>query len=146
MKKLIAAALMLLMVSACGTTPTGPAEDLWDREEKEDKINIGKIFGGDKKKKATEKENQELRARVERLERQQGVPSSAPSVPASSSSDITAPPALGTNTGRVYQPSGPQDSVSYQEWLRAKQNNSSDYKEFKEYQEWLEYQKLKDKR
>jgi hypothetical protein len=143
MKNILLFTLLISMLSACAAT--GPAEDQWDREEKEDKISIGSIFGKSKKSAPTQAENEALRARIERLERQQGLPAGDVSADPKSSSDITAPPPLGTNTGG-YQPSSPQDSVSYQEWLRAKQSNSDDYKAFKEYQEWLEFQKMKQKR
>jgi len=33
------------------------------------------------------------------------------------------------------------NSVSYQEWLNAKNGNSDEYQKFKEYQEWLEFQR-----
>lgn len=142
MKNSLIIVLISLMLSACAST--GPAEDLWDREEKEDKIDLGSIFKGKAKKgqQATQQENEALRARIERLERQQGLPASAATSPGG---DITAPPALGSSVGGAYQPANPQGSVSYQEWLRAKQSNSDQYKDFKEYQEWLEFQKINQK-
>jgi len=146
MKKIISTFLLSLTLSACSMTPTGPAEDKWDEEEKADRVKIGSLLGG---KKSEDRENAELKARLEKLERQQNTGSAAPTYTDTGnkqgSNDITAPP--------VYrnQPSTPsvdpawQSSASYAEWKRARENKSGDYKEFKEYQEWVEFQKMKKK-
>lgn len=133
--------LSLLLVLFAGCTATGPAEDKWDREENEDKIavkGVGKIFG---KNDEVEAENEELKNRIERLEKAQGIPpenkTTAPS------GDITAPPAI-TSQATQQSEINPGDTVSYQEWLRARQQNNDEYKEFQEYKEWLEFKKQKE--
>jgi len=145
MKKITLAFLLSLILSACSMTPTGPAEDKWDQEEKEDKISFDSLLGS---KEAESKENAELKARLERLERQQNAGTTAAAAsyaPKPSSSDITAPPAYSNQSTILAVDPAWQNSTSYAEWKRARQNKSGDYKEFKEYQEWLEFQKMKKK-
>ena len=178
MKKYLLLTLSLLLLIVGGCKATGPAQDKWDEEEAEDKIDLGAIFKrGDKK---TEKENEALKQRIEALERAQSSQESAPAapvqepsapvqepsapvqepsapvqepsapakqptapVPASEqtpASDITAPPSIGAQTRS--EPQLPDNgSISYQQWLRAKQSNTEEYQDFKEYQEWLEFKK-----
>lgn len=132
MKKLLALACVV-MLSGCAIT--GPAEDQWDREEKEDRINLSGIFGGSKSAstKKAEQENEELRRRIERLERgASSAPADANNAPANSAASVQQG---GATSG---------SSVSFKEWSNARQKGSSDYDEFQEYQKWLEFKKFKE--
>ncbi len=146
--------LILGIISACANVKKEPADDGYDTKvtnggdgwgttppKVEDQFlnkQISKALGG---KKKPSKEDEEIKARLERLENQQnGNVQIQPAV--TNSSDITAPPIGSTRTSPSAGASW-QNSASYQEWKRAKEGGSSDYQEFKEYKEWLEFKKLK---
>jgi len=125
MKKLLVL-LPLMLMTACAVT--GPAEDKWDEEEKEPKINLDGILGKSsaKKEARTKAENDALRARIERLEndRQAG--------------------ATGNTSAGTSNSGSSNGSVSFREWSSAREKGSSEYDEFKEYQKWLEFKKYKE--
>lgn len=126
-----------LLVSGCAAT--GEAEDQWDLEEKEERISLDKILGKSKK----QKESEELKARIERLEQGNNTtvdPSvnQLPTTTSRSSGGIT-PPSMNRSSSKPS--TNPANSVSYQEWLNAKNGNSTEYKDFKEYQDWLEFKR-----
>ncbi len=154
-------ALALILISGCSNIKTEPADDGYDTLP----ANGGQGYGtkppepgtgwldtqiaaalGNNKK--SEKENEELRKRLERLENaQQGQPqtNNVPNTYQRNPNDITSPPVGGSslapsNVGGVNW----QNSASYQEWKRAKEGGTSDYKEFQEYKDWLEFQKIKE--
>lgn len=160
-KKTIQYTVLLLIisaVSACANIKTEPSDDGFESRQRNggegygEKIanvndrfinrQISKVIGGQKKKKTN---NDELKARLERLERQQAQGGQTQALPAptiTSSSDITAPPIGSTRTSPNIGGASWQNSASYQDWKRAKDGGSSDYKEFQEYKEWLEFKKL----
>ncbi len=147
--------LMLGVISACANVKKEPADDGYESrqsyggdgwgektQKEEDRFlnkQISKVLGG---KKRSSKKDDEIRARLERLENQQN--GNVQVQPATTnSSDITAPPIGSTRTSPNVGSSW-QNSASYQEWKRAKEGGSSDYQEFQEYKEWLEFKKLKE--
>lgn len=141
--KFIVPIVIFFSLTACSLKATGPAEDPFDLEDKEPKLDLGSI---NILKSKTKKENEELRKRLERLENAQrtGV---TPTYQANSSSDITSPPIGGGNRTPTLQAPraaiNPNDTASFEEWKLARSKGSDNYKEFKEYQEWLEFKKLK---
>ncbi len=151
MLRVLITILIFISLSACRAT--GEAEDQFDREDKDDPSldlgNIG-IF-----KSRTRKENEELRARLERLENAQRTGNAPVYQPTNTTNirnkgDLTVPPSVGggpvVNAPVVnQQPSiaiSSQDTANFEEWKRARASSSNDYQEFKEYQEWLEFKKL----
>ena len=123
MKKLLFI-LPLLLMTACAST--GPAEDQFDEEEKEAKINLDGILGKTAAKKKREKakaESDALRARIERLESGQSG---------------------GQQVGNANSRGSSNGSVSFREWSNASEKGSSEYDEFKEYQKWLEFKRFKE--
>ena len=147
MKKVLLGFGFLLCVFLSGCAITGEAEDKWDEEEKQPKISLNDILGKSKQKK----ENEELKARIERLERGTGATPSA--VVTNDSSINNVPPTTIGNAGGITPPSmnrssastSSNGSVSFKEWQAAKNSNSDEYKQFKEYQEWLEFQRIQKK-
>ena len=144
--RLFISILIFISLSACKVT--GEAEDQFDEEDKEPKIGLGNI--GIFKSK-TKKENEELRARLERLEQAQQTGQTPVYQPAGRPGDITAPPVGGGNRAPLPLPQqrptiSPEDAANFEEWKRARARGSSDYKDFKEYQEWLEFKKLQEQK
>ena len=154
-------ALTFALISGCSNIKTEPADDGYDTLPS----NGGQGYGSKQPEpgsgwldtqiaaalgdsKDSKKENEELRKRLERLENAQGqapATNNAPTTYQRNPNDITSPPVGGSsqaqsNVGGVNW----QNSASYQEWKRAKEGGSSDYKEFQEYKEWLEFQKIKE--
>jgi len=143
MKKIFLISAISLLVSAC--TATGPAESKGDEYDKLPKVKLsGGIFGSNNKTNSATED--ELRARLEKLEKQQGTQGVPVSQAQKGNSDITAPPVSGAYSSSSNVDPQWQNSASYADWQRARKSNSSDYKEFKEYKEWLEFQKMKNKK
>ena len=145
LKTIFTAALLLSLV-ACKIT--GEAEDEFDREDQEPKIGLGNISI---LKSKSRKENEELRARLERLESAQRTGNAPVYQPTTNTGDITAPPIGGNAPVAVPAPQtgvniSSQDAANFEEWKRARASSSNDYKEFQEYQEWLEFKKLKEQK
>ena len=146
----------LSIISACSNIKTEPADDGynsrprnggdgWGEKTQDDKdrfLNrqIAKIL----KKGNSKKTDKDIKARLERLERQQSQGSTQVQPAITNSSDITAPPIGATRRSPNTNSTNWQNSTSYQEWKLAKEGGSSDYKEFQEYKEWLEFKKLKE--
>ena len=144
---------MLGVISACSTTNVEPADDgYYTRQSnggegwgtKQPDLSKGwlnrqidKAIGKGGSTTKTSKENEELRARLERLENQQA------GIVTSPSGDITAPPSGAYRAPSNVGGSNWQNSKSYQEWKQAREGGSAEYKEFQEYRDWLEFKKNK---
>ena len=167
--KIIFLGIFLFSVTACKATG-GPESD-FDREDQEPSLNVAKRVGNLFTAKAR-KENQELRARLERLEnaeKEANVPVNQPansdalkSQTRKENDELRARLERlenAQNQGNVpasqpapiRRPASANSGVSisqngatdFQEWKRARSSSSNDYEEFKEYKEWLEFKKLK---
>ncbi len=140
MKRLLLVLLPLFLVTACASSGT-PVEEPSSHHPRKDKLtsvyklNVGSIFGGSSKKEKNEveelkAENDELRAEIEKLKENN----------TSGTAAVAATPA---NNATLNSGSTDSNSVSYREWLNAREQGSTEYQEFTEYQQWLEFEKQK---
>lgn len=143
MKKLLVL-LPLFLFTACASNGTTVEPHELPRKDKVTGVfnfGLGSVFEGSAKKRAEKdaklkQQNDELRARIERLENNSQDNSNQTN---SSSSNSTVNKAGGN---RTTNPSN--DAVSFREWSNARQKGSNEYDEFKEYQKWLEFKKYKE--
>lgn len=95
----------VFLISACAVT--GPAEDQWDQEEKQDKLDLRKVikdFSGKEEPKQPDVVNPVVTEK------------SAPA---------------GNSDAADYQ-----EFLQYQEWKQNRDGKTDSYQEFKEYQAW----------
>ena len=160
--KIIITGIFLFSVAACKVT--GEAKDAFDLDDEEPSLGVAKRVGNLFTSK-TRKENKELRARLERLEKAQqegNVPVYQPDSNnyksqtrkendelrarlerlenAQKQGNVTASQPAPINNGVSISQNG---ATNFEEWKRARSSSSNDYEEFKEYKEWLEFKKLK---